>query len=289
MAVDGENIEIDAAETTDSLSAEGISFSVDYADEDESAVEVSNGVYELPGEHENVEAIVQATGFGARVITVIQSRESPQRYDYTFDVPKGTRFVPNIAGYSLEHGTDLMGTVREPWAFDSRGREVSTYFTWFDGVLTQHVDLSDPGIVFPVVADPAWTYGYKYPVTKTASANKALLKKCFNCYFPVAGAPKAFPRKGQLLPLKVAGLHFECKFKSEFSGSSYFGFQFDATKNHVDKLGSNIIFQFRTIGGKRYLQINAYIVNDAFWIKNAIYRSGAQSTWKKFAANLNKA
>ncbi len=84
-------------------------------------------------------------------------------------------------------------------------------------------------------------------------------------------------------------MNFECRFKSESSGTNYFGFQFDATKNHIDKAGSNIIFQFRTIGGKRYLTADAYIVNDAFWIKNAFYRSGAIQTWQDFAGNLNRA
>lgn len=72
-------------------------------------------------------------------------------------------------------------------------------------------------------------------------------------------------------------------------GASASAPQFDATKNHVDQYGSNIIFQFQTVSGKRYLTVNAYIVNDAFWLKHSFYRSGAIQNWQKFASNLNAA
>lgn len=268
------------------VEARGVGFTIDYAT---SGMPVSNGLTEFSSEDTLVSAVAQETSTGVRVLSVINGANAPEEYRYRFDVPEGTQFVKNEAGYSLEFGDDLLGTVQEPWAYDSNGSTVPTSFTWEKGVLTQYVDLSSRSISYPVVADPAWSYAYKFATTKTAASNKALLKKCFNCYFPVSGAPKPFPKAGQLLPLKVAGLNFECKFKSESSGTNYFGFQFDATKNHVDKYGSNIIFQFRTIGGKKYLTVDAYILNDSIWVKNNLYRSGAIQSWTNFANNLNKA
>lgn len=271
---------------TNGATAKGIQFTIDYA---EAPISLGAGLIEVEGHNDAVDALVQTTTFGVRVMTVITDASAPTSYNYTFDVPKDTILVEHAAGQSLESGEELLGTLLDPWAVDADGRAIPTSYSWDAGVLTQHVDLSSPDITYPVVADPAWSYSYKFAVTKTAAANEKLLKKCFNCYFPVSGAPKAFPAVNQLLPLKVGPANFECRFKSVFRGTNYFGFQFDATKNHIDKFGSNIIFQFRTIGGKKYLTVSAYVVNDAFWVKNAFYRSGAIQKWTDFANNLNKA
>lgn len=264
----------------------GVSFSIDYADE---LVGTDNNLTVLRGQDESVAAYVQPTGFGVRVLTAISDSSAPTSYDYTFDVPEGTELVESEYVYYLESGDDVLGTVFKPWATDAQANSVPTTYSWSNGTLTQHVDLSTPGIEFPVIAAPAWAYTYYYSVSKTAAKNKALLKNCFNCYFPVEGAPKAFPTAGKLLPLRVAGLNFECKFKSEFSGTNYFGFQFDATKNHVDGLTSNIIFEFRTINGKKNLVVSAYIANDSKWINNGYYRLGVALNWENFAKNLNNA
>ena len=176
----------------------------------------------------------------------------------------------------------------EPWAIDANGNEVPTSFTWQDGTLTQHVDLTSPDIAYPVVADPAWTYGYKFAVSKTAAQARALLRSCFNCYFPVSGAPRAYPSTGQLLPLKVGPFNFECKFAGNSTDSlgRWIGFKFNARKNHIDGLGSRISFGFETVSGKEYLLVSAYIVNDSIWVKNAFYRSGAIQTWQKCANTI---
>src|SRR6218665_172358 len=71
--------------------------------------------------------------------------------------------------YYLEHGGDVLGTVFKPWAVDAAGNSVPTSYSWDNGALTQHVDLSVPGIEFPVVADPAWGYTYYYGLNKVVS------------------------------------------------------------------------------------------------------------------------
>ncbi|XBH21938.1 hypothetical protein V5R04_01545 [Jonesiaceae bacterium BS-20] len=164
-----------------------------------------------------------------------------------------------------------------------------TSFTWNENTLTQHVDLSNPNISFPVVADPAWTYSYKFPTgSKNSQQARALLKKCFNCYFPVTGAPKAFPTAGQKLPLKVGVLNFECTFDKEVYNSlhMWIGFKFKATKNHIDQLGSYVNFTFQPVGGANHLLISAYVVNISFVVNNAFYRSGAIQKWTEFANKI---
>ncbi len=188
IAVDREGeIEVADLSSSEGRSATGVSFTIDYATQVGSD---DAGLVEFDGHDDSVEAVLQATGFGVRVMTVLSDANAPHEYKYTFDVPEGTELVEHGAGSSLEFEDDLFGTLLDPWAVDQNGKDVPTTYTWDSGVLTQRVDLSDPNIAYPVVADPAWSYAYKFAVTKTASANKALLKSCFNCYFPCRAPPE---------------------------------------------------------------------------------------------------
>ena len=61
----------------------------------------------------------------------------------------------------------VVGSISEPWARDAAGRELSTSFTVSGNTVTQHVDTT--GAVYPVIADPKWTWGI---VTGTVYFNK---------------------------------------------------------------------------------------------------------------------
>lgn len=277
--------DVSVSVTESELVPQGTSFTVDYAT---SIAGTEDGLTTVSSDIAEVSAVIQATGYGVRVLTTIESSAAPEAYNYTFDVPQGTELVKSELAYYLAVGEEVLGNLQLPWAVDAAGASLPTTYSWDAGTLTQHVDLSDPAIVYPVVADPAWGYSYGYNLNKSATVNKGKLKSCFNCYFPVTGAPRSFPGAGQLLPLRVGPANFECKFKKEMSGTNYFGWQFDATKKHVDGLGSNIIFELKNIGGQNKLLVNAYIVNDYWWMKNSLYRDGAKQNWQTFAANLNR-
>lgn len=80
-------------------------------------------------------------------------------------------------------------------------------------------------------------------------------------------------------------MNFECRFQNNRFDSygKWLGFRFDATKNHIEGAGSHIIFEFTPSGGTNHLFVSACIANDAFWVKDAFYRSGAIQTWRSFA------
>ena len=273
-------------DNADGVLSPGISFTVDYATD---IAAKSAGITTLGTDDDDVAAYVQPMASGVRVLTAIGSPDAPTSYSYTFDVPADTVLSENGAGYYLESGSETIGALQPAWAADSEGNSIPTEYSWADGILTQTVDLSSPDIAYPVLADPAWSYAFSYTTTKTPGNNWTLLKSCFNCYFPVTGAPRAFPSAGTLLPLTVGPANFECKFARQFTAANYYGFQFDATKNHVDGLGSNIIFEFKIVGGVNKLVVSAYIVNDAYWLKNPAYALGAQANWANFATKLNNA
>lgn len=254
---------------------------------------------------------VQPTYQGVRLMTVLGSHDAPSSFTYDLAVPEGTTARPDLDG-----GLDLLdaeglsvGTIRPPWARDANGLNLPTTYEWSDGSLTQHIDLSDPGVAFPVIADPAWTYTVGWNIeTKTVSQVRNLLYSCFNCYFPVAGAPAAFPTYGQFLPLEVGpipgvlGWNFNCYmdltyYENQGSGWAWFGYRFLAAASHVDGLGSSIDFSFNPAWQEsnpdnRYTQlvVDAWIQNEnPMGIGQPAYIAGAWYNWGAFAGNLRTA
>ncbi|MBV7411454.1 hypothetical protein KRX56_01690 [Dermabacteraceae bacterium TAE3-ERU27] len=245
------------------------------------------GIYVAESKTGDTNTVVQPTSTGVRIMTVIHDREAPDAYSYKVDVPKGTQLLKTEFGYKLDHNGEPYGTLLPEWALDANGKSVPTWYSWDKETLTQHVDLADPSITFPVVADPGWGYTYKYKINKTAEQAKRLLKRCFNCYFPVTGAPKNFPILGEYLKLRDKFFNFECRFAGERSSRGIFFFKFKATGRHVDGFGSRIKFVFMKIDNQQYLVVEAYVANNH--MNNPIYRYKANETWQKFANNINGA
>jgi hypothetical protein len=270
--------------------ATGVSFTIDYA---EGGATEDDGISVLKGSDEAVAAYVQPLGSGVRVLTAIADASAPEAYDYTFDVPEGTRLAEGSGLYYLEDDHTTYGSLQLPWALDANGKSVPTSYSWSGKTLTQHVDLSSPDISFPVLADPAWGYTWSYDQKWSGTKNWKLLHNCFNCYFPVAGAPRNFPSYGQDLPLTVGPANFHCKMAQTFSNpdTGYYGWQFNAASGHIDGAGSNIVFEFRNLAGPGNfkLYVSAYIVNDNFWLTHVGYRDGAHANWAAFSRNLNNA
>lgn len=260
-------------------------FSIDFATGVEG--QTDDGLRELTTDHAASEAYVQPTDTGVRVLTSTLDASGPSSYDYTVEAPADAELVQVGELYFLEDATQVYGVLQAPWALDAAGTPVPTSYTWDGGTLTQHLDFAKD-TVFPVVADPFWTYSYSYKTGKTPWKVESLLKLCFNCHFPVAGAPRAFPAKGQRLPLKVyAGVTFnmECTMGGVAKvGTTLFQYSFLATKNHVDGLGSSITFSFRS---DKIMYVTAKVSNG--WMNNAPYRIGTLKNWADFAKKLGAA
>ncbi|GAA2447655.1 hypothetical protein [Agromyces soli] len=139
-----------------------------------------------------------------------------------------------------------------------------------------------------VLADPFWTYSYKFKTNKTPTKVETLLRSCFSCYVPISGAPRNFPVKNQLLPLRVGPLNMfnmECRMGGVGKvNGSLFQYSFTATKNHLDGLGSSISFSFRS---DTYLYVTAKVGNA--WLNNAQYKGGAIQAWTNYAKKLSAA
>lgn len=243
-----------------------------------------DGVYKLEVEDQDSVAFLQETQWGYRIITTIGSNESPTTFSYAVELPNDTRMdLASDLIYMVGPNDEVLATLELPWAKDANGIDVPTHFTWNDGVLTQHVELTGAE-AFPISADPAWSYSYSYNTGKTPTRVEQLLRSCFNCYFPVAGAPRAFPTLNQRLPLTVGFNNYECTMGRVERTSTTFNFGFVATRNHFHGFGSTIKFSFRS---DRNLYVNARVNNT--WLNNIAYRAGAAANWAVFASNLRGA
>jgi hypothetical protein len=118
-----------------------------------------------------------------KINTIIENASAPDSYSYDIGlVDGGDLALTDLGGVAiLDAQQELAYYVEAPWARDANGQDVPTSYSVADGTLTQHVDLSDPSIAFPVVADPqlvSWPAGtgirFSQAETKTIGDNSDL-------------------------------------------------------------------------------------------------------------------
>jgi hypothetical protein len=174
-------------------------------------------------------------------------------------------------------------------AADSTGKALPTHYEWSGTTVTQVVDISDPSIVYPVALATSWAYTMDFNVERNGpTAIWNYMHGCFNCFFPVDGAPHNWPSLGQDLPLTVLGIgNFHCTYNWEDNFLPVgFDFRFESASGHVDGDGSMIQFTVTDDGSPTHLQVFAITQNDFPEPVKATYMLGAQQTWQQFADNI---
>ncbi|QOD11120.1 hypothetical protein [Rathayibacter toxicus] len=253
----------------------------------------------------DVIALASATGAGASFLVGIGAADAPSDYSFDFHFPQGTRSAPDAeSGFDIDLPGDRDGHIFPAWAKDAEGRSLPTHYSWDGDRLTQVVAL-DHAHAFPVLADPAWSYERNIDIGNANPGKaRAVMHNCFNCFFPVEGAPEKFPVPDQYLPLVVRPLpllpamNFNCVFREEVyyppeSGDLYkWGFVFDTAPGHVDGDGSWISFAIRNKPIRSdevhwVLTVYASIENDnPVLVGRDVYVTGATAKWNDFASNL---
>ena len=111
---------------------------------------------------------------------------------------------------------------------------------------------------------------------------------CYNCYFPIAGAPHAWPKIGQDLPLTLAGVGaFHCTYDYEEQWlPNGFQFRFISASGHIDGPGSMIQFSIYNDFNTR-LGVHAVIQRQLSAPLRTAYVAAARVKWQEFATNLN--
>lgn len=286
-----------------------VSVSIDYA---QGPAETSGGItrYEvLPGGgadgREGEGAVGQSGGAaaayvqplmnGVRMLTALSGPEAGDAFDYTFELPEGVTRTALPTGDTLfaDASGHYVGTLGEAWARDANGQEVATHYEWSGDTLTQRVDLTSQ-TAYPVLMDPNWYYAYdfsaalplysaRYPKATDLAADR-LLHSCFNCYFPINGAPRGYPSDGQVLNLNASPFSLEAtaapvKVQTANGGAM----QFLALPGHFDGEGSLITFSwYNDTSGYLHLYVHAMVKRDLGPHLNVINSRIAGANWLLF-------
>jgi len=246
------------------------------------------GFSEVETANSSLDQLIQPLSQGFRILNISRDALAPTEFEYGISVPPGASVEQVFGTIRITLGDEILGSIREPWAIDADGKAVETYFTLEGNVITQHL-VTTASTSYPIVSDPNWGYIGVWNLSGSYKVAWERLHTCFNCYFPVDGAPSKWPAFGQLLPLRYGIFNMECKMNYIFTSTSYYRWKFLATKNHLDGLGSNIIFELRrTSAGQNQLVVDAWIVNDVLWPGgNSVYEIAARLNWYQFSVNLN--
>ena len=117
------------------------------------------------------------------------------------------------------------------------------------------------------------------------------LRRCFNCSFPVKGAPKAYPKNGQLVNLVACLGRLGCKKAPvrTYTVIEHGTFQYlklVAQKGHFDGAGSAIYFRFRIdeSNNNLLLDVRAYVAKPT--VPDAVNKAAANLTWRRFGNQL---
>jgi hypothetical protein len=155
----------------------------------ERARTTASGTVVFADAHSTAATAVQATRDGLREVFTLRDASSPSDFAMPITLPVGGRMVPTETG-----GYDIVvpataataistGSIEQPWAVDAVGKSLPTSFSWDGQRLTQHVNTA--GAVFPVVADPHYTWGW---VTGTIYFNRRETANLRNRFAVIAAA-----------------------------------------------------------------------------------------------------
>lgn len=121
------------------------------------------------GGHE-LSQTIEPTEEGVRINTVIPSERGPEEVRHRLHLPAGFSLVTGneleamtpensktkaLKGvFVLNSDNQLVGGVSAPWAVDSEGTPVATYYSVEGDTIVQHIDHKGHNLSYPVVADP---------------------------------------------------------------------------------------------------------------------------------------
>lgn len=240
-------------------------------------------------------ASVAPTPGGAQIVFAAANQARTASFSFSLPLTSTSRDAtkPGALRIALSDGSAIH--LPAPTAHDATGAILPARYV-VTGQTVSDVVSTNSKTVFPLAATTGWSYTKDYGIGTTTplTVQRLLEGTCFNCYFPVSGAPKKFPKPGQDLPLTVGPWSFHCTFGfssyAQILGGPIYAFEFDAAKGHVDGLGSTIEFEFfKKDGESTYsLEVYGYIVNsNPAGVPRVAYLAGAQASWFQFAQNLS--
>lgn len=100
-------------------------------------------------------AVQPITEGGTRFLTILENRNSPSNFEYTFE--GAVLELLDDGSITVSQDGEVTGGIDAPWAYDADGEAVPTRYVVEGGsTLIQFVDHTDGNYTYPIVADPAW-------------------------------------------------------------------------------------------------------------------------------------
>lgn len=250
---------------------------------------------------DSAQTVVQLTETGVRIMHLLEGPKSPTRFATKLEADKPIDPVfYDETGQVFLHDTDgvFLGEIEPAWAIDAEGRAVPTRYTWEEGHLVQHVDHTSGDFTYPIVADPTWTYSFTFSdpdYGEGITVEKAMkeLRRCFNCSFPIAGAPKAFPKLNQIIALNASPFSIKnipyINAKVKVTATAWRTWKFTAEPGHFDGAGSTVTFAwYQTCTSLKkpriHMNVGAVIKKD-LGAGNAAVKTAAAWKWGLFVSN----
>lgn len=269
----------------------------------ESVVRDPSGV--IAGDINNGGTLValRPTSSGIQIVSVIPNNSASEEYEYPLGIPTGAQIYETDNGAYVFEAADQsgLGKIESPWAVDALGASVPTHFKLRGTTLVQIVEHHTNIFQYPITADPQWSYthtaiartGNGAIVSGSETAARAMieLRRCFNCSFPVSGAPRVYPSNYQILNLNASPFSFiniPAPVRFYKTGpSTEPDWYFIAQTGHFDGAGSRINFDFyKPSGYPVRIAISATIVKDNGYAQNSTNSYVAKTVWNTFITNL---
>ena len=269
----------------------------------ESVVQDSSGVVAADVNNGDTLVALRPTSSGIQIVSVIPDNSASEEYEYPLSIPDGAQIYETDNGAYVFEAADQsgLGKIESPWAVDALGASVPTHFELRGTTLVQIVEHHTNEFQYPITADPQWSYthtaiartGYGAIVSGSETAARALteLRRCFNCSFPVSGAPSGYPSNYQVLNLNASPFSFidiPAPVRFYKTGpSTQPDWYFVAQTGHFDGAGSRINFDFyKPSGYPVRIAISATIVKDNGYAQNYANSYVAKTVWNTFISKL---
>lgn len=143
---------------SDPATGEEVNLSVElpFADEAANGEAEADGIISYDNGNGSFTVPISYNDGSVAIHTVLTGPSSPQAFPYPVSVPAGGALSITEAGSvaMTDDSGAVVGVLETPWAKDAAGNDVPTRFVLNGNTVTQEVDLSNPDIQYPVVADP---------------------------------------------------------------------------------------------------------------------------------------
>ena len=134
-----------------------------------------------------------------RLQTLLRNSEAPETFTYDLGgvTPKLQRDGSVVLTQATESdGSIIVGAIGAPWAVDSTGRAIETWYSLDGTSLVQHV-APDDSAAYPIVADPHLTYGWAVYINYSKTETKTFAQ--YTAYGTIAAGVCPFiPGFGQV-------------------------------------------------------------------------------------------